>query len=115
MNSDKTDSIVVPSQRDMVLVPIADIIYLMADKKYVSVITRTQTYRIEDSLDRLGGQLGEQFIRTHRKYLVRVSAIRTIVAVDVTKYLDVVDVPDPIPVSRRESVEVRQRLKLRVL
>lgn len=83
MGDPQRDCIVIRSEGRVVTLPVADIIYFAASEKYLIVTTPTQTYRIEDSLDRLAEQLGNRFRRTHRKYLVRSSAIRARVRVGV--------------------------------
>jgi DNA-binding LytR/AlgR family response regulator len=103
------------SGADALLVPVADVLYFMADKKYIVALTRSQTYRLEDSLDRLGYQLEHEFVRTHRKYLVRVSAIQSIVRVGASKFIELAGLTDTIPVSRRDAAVVRQRMRARLL
>lgn len=71
MSSAQRESLLIRTGGRAVTVPIADIVYFAASKKYLIVTTPTETYRIDDSLDRLAAQLGSRFRRTHRKYLVR--------------------------------------------
>lgn len=54
----------------ILLVPIADIIYLRAELKYVTVRTAEREYLIEDSLTHLEQEFGNIFIRLHRNCLV---------------------------------------------
>jgi two-component system response regulator AlgR len=58
------------------LIPVADIIYLKAELKYVTVRTRTREYLVEESLTRLEEEFGERFVRAHRSCLVARAAIR---------------------------------------
>lgn len=97
--------------KDTMLVPVSDVLYFVADQKYLRAVTAVRVHRFEDSLDRLGGILGDEFVRVHRKYLVRTDAIRAIVDVGGGKFLDVDGVLDPIPISRRELHSVRLRLR----
>jgi len=58
------------------LIPVADIIYLKAELKYVTVRTREREYLVEESLTRLEEEFGERFVRAHRSCLVARAAIR---------------------------------------
>lgn len=54
----------------IVLVPVADIVYLRAEQKYVTVRTAAREYLSEESLTHLEQEFGERFIRIHRNCLV---------------------------------------------
>lgn len=54
----------------ILLVPIAEVIYLRAELKYVTVRTAEREYLIEESLTRLEQEFGNIFIRLHRNCLV---------------------------------------------
>ena len=58
------------------LIPVADVIYLKAELKYVTVRTREREYLVEESLTRLEEEFGERFVRAHRSCLVARAAIR---------------------------------------
>lgn len=58
------------------LIPIADVIYLKAELKYVSVRTAAREHLIEESLTRLEQEFGERFVRVHRNCLVARAAVR---------------------------------------
>jgi two-component system, LytTR family, response regulator AlgR len=60
----------------ILLVPAADILYLKAELKYVTVRTRAREYLIEESLAHLEQEFGAQFMRIHRNCLVAVRAVR---------------------------------------
>jgi two-component system response regulator AlgR len=58
-------------ERDrLLLVPVADVIYLKAELKYVTLRTRTRDYLIEDSLASIEEELDDMFVRVHRNTLV---------------------------------------------
>lgn len=58
-------------ERDrLLLVPVADVIYLKAELKYVTLRTRTRDYLIEDSLASIEVELDDMFVRVHRNTLV---------------------------------------------
>jgi len=58
------------------LIPVADILYLKAEQKYVTVRTRQREFLVEESLTRLEEEFGERFVRAHRSCLVARTAIR---------------------------------------
>ena len=57
------------------LVPVADILYLRAELKYVTVRTAAREFLVEESLTRLEEEFGEAFVRIHRNCLVARAAI----------------------------------------
>ena len=59
----------------LLLVPVADVLYLRAELKYVTLRTRAREYVIEESLLSLEQELGERFVRVHRNTLVARQAI----------------------------------------
>ncbi len=54
----------------ILLVPIADVIYLRAELKYITVRTAEREYLIEESLTHLEQEFGVIFMRLHRNCLV---------------------------------------------
>ncbi len=59
----------------VLLVPVADVIYLRAELKYTTLRTLEREYLIEDSLTSLEQEFGDQFLRLHRNSLVAKEAI----------------------------------------
>lgn len=59
----------------LLLVPAADVLYLKAEMKYVTLHTRAREYLIEESLVSIEEELGEDFVRVHRNALVARKAI----------------------------------------
>jgi len=59
----------------VLLVPVADVIYLRAELKYTTVRTKEREYLIDDSLTTLENEFGDQFLRLHRNCLVAQSSI----------------------------------------
>ena len=57
------------------LVPVADILYLRAELKYVTVRTAEREYLVEESLTHLEEEFGDAFVRVHRNCLVARNAI----------------------------------------
>ena len=52
------------------LVPVADVIYLRAELKYVTLRTRGREYLAEESLTQIEQEFGRVFVRIHRNCLV---------------------------------------------
>jgi|GEM_PF-6203 len=100
----------------LMLVPVEQAIYLKAELKYVTVRARQREYLIEDSLTALEAEFGDRFVRIHRNALVA----RAVVAgfervppdgrgIGSDPHWQVVlrDVPERLPVSRRQWATVR--------
>ena len=58
------------------LIPIAEVIYLKAELKYVTVRDGRREYLVDESLMRLEQEYAERFVRVHRNCLVAREAIR---------------------------------------
>lgn len=71
-----TGVLVIQERQRVLRIPVADIIYLKAEQKYVLVRTATQTHLMDDSLSDLQERLGATFIRVHRNALVARSAMQ---------------------------------------
>jgi two-component system, LytTR family, response regulator AlgR len=97
---------------EMKLVPIADVLYLLADAKYVEVHRKQDTLLIEESLVQLEEEFSERFVRIHRNCLVAKCAIVGLgktIAGDVT--ISLRDAPEKLEVSRRNVAAVRKLMK----
>ena len=70
--------IVVSDRGRVVRVPVADVLYLKAELKYVTLRTPTHTYVLDDSLSELEERLGARFLRVHRNALVARHAVRAL-------------------------------------
>jgi two-component system, LytTR family, response regulator AlgR len=99
----------------LLLVPVADVIYLKAELKYVTLRTATHEYLIEESLTSIEEELDKVFVRVHRNALVARQAIagveRGSQAIDGDTDADksqeswqviLRDVEERLPVSRRQ-------------
>jgi two-component system response regulator AlgR len=58
------------------LVPVAEVLYLKAELKYVTIRAAEREYLVEESLSRLEEEFAEAFVRIHRNCLVAKSRIR---------------------------------------
>jgi two-component system response regulator AlgR len=65
----------VPERGRLTLVPVADVLFLRAELKYVSIRTAQREFLLEESLSRLEQEFAERFVRIHRSCLVARSRI----------------------------------------
>lgn len=99
----------------LLLVPVADVLYLKAEAKYVTLRTREREYLLEGSLSALEQEFAAQFIRVHRNALVARAAIigveRGVQVVDADADTDKAQeswqvilrhIDDRLPISRRQ-------------
>jgi two-component system response regulator AlgR len=104
----------------LLLVPVADVIYLKAEAKYVTLRTRVREYLIEGSLLSMEQEFAAAFIRVHRNALVARHAItgveRGLLTVDADIDGDKAqeswqvilrDIDDRLPISRRQWPAVK--------
>jgi two-component system response regulator AlgR len=97
----------------VVLVPIEEIIYLKAELKYITIRTAEREYLLEESLTKLEEEFAARFVRVHRNCLVARDAIRGFerhVSAEGDAHWEVLmrDVPEALPVSRRQQFIVRE-------
>ncbi len=59
----------------IILVPVAEVLYLRAELKYVTVRTVEREHLVEESLTHLEEEFGDAFVRIHRNCLVARAAI----------------------------------------
>jgi len=71
-------AIVVSDRGRMRRVPVADVLYLKAELKYVTMRTAEHTFVLDDALSDLEQRLGERFVRVHRNALVARHAMRAL-------------------------------------
>jgi two-component system response regulator AlgR len=103
----------------ILLVPVAEILYLKAELKYVTARTRERDFLLEESLVHLEAEFSERFLRVHRNCLIaRASAAgveRATEEGDAEAHWQVIleGTPERVPVSRRQWPQVKAMLKLR--
>ncbi len=111
-----------PSQRthlcarvrgDLVLIPVADILYLLADERYVAVHHLGGTVLIEEPLKALEEEFTTQFVRIHRNCLVvraRLAGLSRDEDGRVVAHVDGAN--ESLEVSRRNLAAVRKLMKV---
>ncbi|APV49283.1 DNA-binding response regulator [Betaproteobacteria bacterium GR16-43] len=94
------------------LVPLADVLYLRAELKYVTVRTAEREFIVEESLTKLEEEFESAFVRIHRNCLVHRTAIAGFeknVADSESGWAVVVrDTDERLPVSRRQQHVVKE-------
>lgn len=69
----------VVSDRGRVLrIPVAEVVYLRAEMKYVTLVTARHRYVLDDALTDLEQRLGDAVLRIHRSIVVAKSAVRAL-------------------------------------
>ena len=96
----------------IILVPVADILYLRAELKYVTVKTVEREHLVEESLTHLEEEFAESFIRIHRNCLVARAAIagfeRNAEESESGWAVVIKGTDEKLPVSRRQHGVVKQ-------
>lgn len=94
------------------LVPVADILYLRAELKYVTVRTATREHLVEESLTKLEEEFGEAFVRIHRNCLVARAAVAGFERSDADGEAGwvvlIAGTGERLPVSRRQQHVVKE-------
>ena len=71
--------VIVVSDRGRVLrVPVAEVLYLKAELKYVTLCSQNATWLLDEPLAELEPRLGEGFLRVHRNAVVALAAVRAL-------------------------------------
>ncbi|MDP1691606.1 MAG: LytTR family DNA-binding domain-containing protein [Burkholderiaceae bacterium] len=116
-------AVLVVSERGRVArIPLAEVLYLKAELKYVTLRTAGRTWVLDDSLTELEQRLGERFLRLHRNALVARDAVRLLERRRMAEHDDdaggneigwavqVAPVGEWLAVSRRQLGAVREAL-----
>jgi two-component system response regulator AlgR len=94
------------------LVPLADVLYLRAELKYVTVKTAEREHLVEESLTHLEEEFAESFVRIHRNCLVARAAIagfeRNAEESESGWAVVIKGTNEKLPVSRRQHGVVKQ-------
>jgi two-component system response regulator AlgR len=97
----------------VVLVPVEEIVYLKAELKYITIRTVQREYLLEESLTKLEEEFAPRLVRVHRNCLVAREFIRGFerrVGDEGDAHWEVLlkDIPETLPVSRRQQSIVRE-------
>jgi two-component system, LytTR family, response regulator AlgR len=96
-------------------VPVAEVLYLRAELRYVTARTRDREYLLDESLVKLEEEFGGAFLRIHRNCLVaraHLQGFQRLVDEGDGRWLALLkDWPERLPVSRRQMHVVREFVK----
>jgi two-component system, LytTR family, response regulator AlgR len=98
------------------LVPVADVLFLRAELKYVTIRTREREFLIEDSLSQIEKEFAGTFVRIHRNCLVARALIRGVERGadedgDAGWSVILQGCEEKLPVSRRQWATLKELLK----
>ncbi|MFT3790903.1 MAG: LytTR family DNA-binding domain-containing protein [Rudaea sp.] len=97
---------------NLVMVPVADVVYLLADDKYVRVHHGRGDVLIEESLKTLEAEFDDRFVRVHRNCLVAKNRLAGLERTgDERLFVRLVDSEERFEVSRRNLPAVRRFVK----
>ena len=97
----------------ILLLPVAEVLYLKAEQKYVTARTVERDYLLDESLVQLEQEFPRRFVRIHRNCLVAVAAVQGVErAADAEGQWEILlaGLPERLPVSRRQWPAVKQVL-----
>ena len=109
------DSLIIQDRGRTEKVPLAEVLYLKAELKYITVRTATRSYILDGALNELEEKYATQFMRIHRNALIARRAVRAL-----EKHYDEEEgegwavrlngIPELLAVSRRQLSEVREAI-----
>ena len=110
-----TPVIVVHERGELLRVPLAEVLYLKAELKYVTLRTARQALLLDESLAELEERVGDRFLRIHRNALVARNAVVALERRDDGEGAEgwavrIAPTDEWLAVSRRQLVAVREML-----
>jgi two-component system response regulator AlgR len=96
---------------ELKLIPVKDIRYFRADQKYVTVRHTRGEELLDEPLRGLEEEFAHEFVRAHRSLLVAIAHVETLERNADGYVLRLRGEPEPLPVSRRQLTELKQRLR----
>ncbi len=114
------DTIAVVERGRVMLIPIAEIVYLKAELKYITIRTAEREYLTEEPLVDLENEFADRFVRVHRNALVARRAISGFERVESVEgdsvgephwVVTLRDVSERLPVSRRQWPIVKETMR----
>ena len=113
INSKARTHLSITERERVMLVPIADICYMRAELKYVTLKTLDREYLLEESLVNLEKEFADRFVRIHRSCLVARKAVVGFEKVTPQEgephwVVLLKGLPEKLPVSRRQAHVVKE-------
>jgi len=97
----------------LILIPLEEVQYFLADQKYTTVRHLQGEDLIEDSLRLLESEFGAAFVRIHRNALVGVKYLESIERrIDGQYFVRLRGCESALPVSRRMAGELKERFRI---
>jgi two-component system response regulator AlgR len=96
---------------ELKLIAVKDIRYFRADQKYVTVRHTRGEELIDESLRALEQEFARDFVRAHRSLLVGIAHIDALERASDGYTIRLRGETEPLPVSRRQLTELRERLQ----
>jgi two-component system response regulator AlgR len=96
---------------ELKLIPVKDIRYFRADQKYVTVRHTRGEELLDEPLRGLEEEFAREFVRAHRSLLVAIAHVEALERTADGYALRLRGEPEPLPVSRRQLTELKQRLR----
>ena len=109
------DWLIISERGRTVRVPLAEVLYLKAELKYITVRTAEASHLLDSSLSQLEDKYPERFLRIHRNALVARNAIRALVRHHDPEEgegwaVRLAGIDELLMVSRRQTAAVREAL-----
>ena len=96
---------------ELKLIPLKDVRYFRADQKYVTVRHALGEDLLDESLRALEEEFAKTFVRAHRSLLVAIAHIESLERAGEVYVLRLRGEAEPLPVSRRQLADLKQRLR----
>lgn len=102
----------------ILLVPVADVLFLKAEQKYVVARTREREYLLDESLVQLEEEFDGRFLRIHRNSLIAIHAVKGVARATTGEdgeahWVVLFDgLAEQLPISRRQWPVVKEALKV---
>lgn len=94
------------------LIPLADILFLEADQKYVTIHHTSGEDLTDESLKSLEDEFSQDFLRLHRSFLAALTAIEGIRRDSEGRHwVQLRSTERELPVSRRQAGDIKRRLR----
>jgi two-component system, LytTR family, response regulator AlgR len=110
-----SDTLIIQDRGRTERVPLAEVLYLKAELKYITVRTASRSYILDGALNELEEKYATQFMRIHRNALIARRAVRAL-----EKHYDAEEgegwavrlngIPELLAVSRRQLSAVREAI-----
>lgn len=106
----QSQRIVVKTGSRIKIIPVEEVQYLEASDDYVKIHTREGVFLKNKTMSQFEQLLGNQFVRTHRSYIINVQLINRIDPYEKDNYLVILSTGAQVPVSKTGYAKLKQVL-----